>query len=444
MRRIDETPLDPQIAARLDAIDATLAGEPVDPEHAELAELALLLAASRPSVAPEFARSLDQRVARRFAAPAQSAAASGHARPWRPRGSWLGPLAGLSTAAVAAVVAVTVVASAGGGSSSSTSSTARGTATAAVAGSASGGIGTSASAPGGSAGVSASGGSTSTSAASSASSAPGAKSTPLIRTPSSAQSAPQSAQSNGAVFAPATPSASAPQPLPNGRKVIQSAQLALSAASSHIEAVAQELFDVVGRENGYVNDSTVTAGSGGYAQFQLSVPSSALQDTMTALSQLHYATVASRTDATQDVNGRYLNDQRKLTDERTLRTSLLKQLANATTQQQIDSLDARIHDAEASIRSDESTLRGLNHQIDFSGISVTINGAPAPVSHHHSSSGFTLARATHDAGRVLTVAAGVALITLAALAPVALLTALAWWIAVALRRRRREQALDLV
>jgi hypothetical protein len=56
--------------------------------------------------------------------------------------------------------------------------------------------------------------------------------------------------------------------------------------------------------------------------------------------------------------------------------------------------------------------------------------------------GFTLGRATHDAGRVLEVAAGVALIALAALLPAGLLVALALWIAAALRRRARERALD--
>jgi hypothetical protein len=45
---------------------------------------------------------------------------------------------------------------------------------------------------------------------------------------------------------------------------------------------------------------------------------------------------------------------------------LLKQLANATTAAQIQSLTAQIHDAEASISSDEATLRALNNQIDFS------------------------------------------------------------------------------
>jgi uncharacterized iron-regulated membrane protein len=75
---------------------------------------------------------------------------------------------------------------------------------------------------------------------------------------------------------------------------------------------------------------------------------------------------------------------------------------------------------------------------------LTIN-TPTPVlAHPAKSGGFTLGKASHDAGRVLTVAAGVALIALAALVPIALLIALAWWIAAAVRRRRREQALDLV
>jgi hypothetical protein len=421
MRRIDENPIDPEIAAQLGAIDATLAGEPVDPEHAELAELALLLAAEKPAPAPEFARSLDQRVQRRFVPLADGDFAVAAGRRWHR--SWLGPLAALSTATVAVVVAVVMISSTSGGGGSSAASTP----TLVKRPSASAGARTTTSA-GSSSAFGAVGSSPSGAARSSASSASG-------------QAALQPSTSAGSV-ASAAASAASPAPVPNGRKQIQSAQLALSSSPNHIDAVAQELFNVVGHENGYVNNSQVTAGAGAYAQFQLSVPSSALQDTMTALSQLRYATVASRTDATQDVNGQYLSDQRKLADARALRTSLLKQLANASTDQEIASLKAQIRDAEASIRSDEATLRGLNHKIDYSQISVTINGVAATPVHHHSS-GFTLGRATHDAGRVLTVAAGVSLIALAALVPIALIGALAWWIAASLRRRRREQALDL-
>src|SRR5437763_8075312 len=90
MRRLDDDMIDPEIEAALDAIDATLAGEPVDPEHAELAELALLLAASRPEIEPGFAGSLDERVARRFERPR--------------RFSWKAAVGVLAPAAVAAVV----------------------------------------------------------------------------------------------------------------------------------------------------------------------------------------------------------------------------------------------------------------------------------------------------------------------------------------------------
>jgi hypothetical protein len=167
---------------------------------------------------------------------------------------------------------------------------------------------------------------------------------------------------------------------------------------------------------------------------------------MAALSSLRYAHVASRTDSTRDVTDQYQSAVRSLADARALRTSLLKQLANATTAAQIQSLTARIHDAEASISSDEATLRGLNRQVDLSQVTLTINGGgvPVPVPSQTGSGGFTLGRAAHDAGRVLTVAAGVALVAAAALVPLALAAALAWWVVAAVRRRRREQALDLV
>jgi hypothetical protein len=60
----------------------------------------------------------------------------------------------------------------------------------------------------------------------------------------------------------------------------------------------------------------------------------------------------------------------------------------------------------------------------------------------HSSSNFTIGKGAHDAGRVLTVVAGGALIALAALVPIALVAGVAWWIIVAVRRRLRDQALD--
>jgi hypothetical protein len=226
--------------------------------------------------------------------------------------------------------------------------------------------------------------------------------------------------------------------------VVQSAQLQLAAAPNRIDDVAQEVYDVIGQLGGIVERSTVTqtGGSDGSADFQLSVPSASLGQAMSRLSSLNYASVLSRTDASQDITDQYGAAKRALSDARALRTSLLRQLANASTTEQIDSLRAQIRDAEASISSDEATLARLNRQVGFSqlGLDIGARSTPAPAPHH--SGGFGIGRAAHDAGRVLTVAAGVALIALAGLTPVALVAALLWWVGAAVRRRRREQALD--
>ncbi len=52
----------------LEAVDAALAGRHVAPEHAELAELAMLLRDERPEPAPAWATHLDRRVEARFPA----------------------------------------------------------------------------------------------------------------------------------------------------------------------------------------------------------------------------------------------------------------------------------------------------------------------------------------------------------------------------------------
>jgi hypothetical protein len=419
MRQRDELPLDPEIAAQLDAIDATLAGDPVDPAFAEIAELALLVRAERPAVRPGFAAELDERAARRFAPASSSGATSGLRARARSR---LWPAAGaLATALTAAIVAVVVLSSGHASRPRPLDGLVKAPQNVAASTTATSTTATSSSAA---------------SAPAAGALTPNAAAAPAATTPSAKTASPPATATFG-------PAASSVQPHQNGRKTVQSAQLALTVAPARIDAVAQEAFDAIGTENGIVEHSNVTSGTGGYADIQLSVPNANLGETMTRLSSLRFATVSQRTDISQDVNDQYVNDVRALRDARALRTSLLKQLAAAVTQQQIDSLNARIHDAEATIAGDERTLDSLNKKVNLSQIDLTINSGPVPVPLGTSSGGgFTLHRAVHDAGRVLVVVAGVALIALAVLVPLALLVALAAWIAATLRRRGREQALD--
>jgi hypothetical protein len=424
MRRLDDDLLDPEIADTLAVIDATLAGEAVDPAHAEVAELALLLAATRPEPAAEFSRELDQRVGERFRR-VEGGRTGSPAAPAARR--WLfTPAAAAAGGGLLAAVAVVVALSSGHFGNRTPIHSPATPAPANLKSQSSGAASSSASG----AQPEPSTGRTSP-----------APNTPAPESTLSAPAAPSTGPSSGDA-----PQGGTPQPPSNGRKVIQSATIDIGAPPGRIENVAQEVLNLVGGVGGIVDRSSVTATGGldGNARFELRVPSSALQRTMSALSRLKYAHVISRTDNTQDVNTRFVDANRQLADATALRAALLKQLANATSQQQIDSLKARIHDAEAAIAAAQGTLRTLNRQVDFSPISVTIEAtAGAGGGSGGDSGGFTIGKAAHDAVRVLAVAAGVALIALAGLVPAALLAALAWWIAATVRRRRREQALDL-
>lgn len=399
-----EAPLDPVLLAELDAIDATLAGDPVDPAHAELAELALLLAAGRPQPAERFAARLDAQVAR----PAPAAPSSGAAEPKRKAPRWRSrQVLGGSLAAGLAVAAVGLVIVGSASQPASMSSSAVSTAS-------------------------------STSASASASQTPAGSADALRAT--SATSA--SAASGGAVSRGPTayPLPAARQP---GRQVISSAQLALSTPPTHVEDVAGELFGVVGSEHGYVQSSSVTqtGGPDGSARLELSLPSGNLPNAMAELSRLRYAHVGSRTDASTDVTDQAAVAGRRLADARALRAALLRALAGATTPGQLDSLRGRLHDADSAISAAEQQVATLAHRVAFSSVTVTIAAAGAPVAHH--SSGLTVGRALHDAARVLSGAGAVLVLVAAILAGPLLLLAGTWWLLTRTRRRRREQALDL-
>jgi Domain of unknown function (DUF4349) len=394
MRTSDEGAMPSEVAAALLAVDATLAGDPVDPEYAELAELALILDADRPVPAEPFTSALDERVERRFARPARPARSGAR----RTRGWLLGSAAGL-TGALAAVVVAVVLAGHGGGASSASSSSA---------------------------------------------SAVGAPSRSAASPAAASAAGAGSASSTATNLSTASGKPPAPAPVPGGkRQIVQSAQLELSTAPARIDDVSQQVFNVVAIEKGIVQSSNVTATGdpNANAVFQLSVPSANLAPTLNALSSLHGANVVSRSDATSDITGQIGGAGQRLAEARALRRSLLGQLAAATTTAEVQSIQARLHDADASIASDLSTLRGLQHQVADSQIAVNIQATAAAAGH---GSSFTIGRALHDAGRVLVVVAGVALIALAVMVPVALVAALLAWAGFAIRRRRREHALDLV
>ncbi|ADB54208.1 DUF4349 domain-containing protein [Conexibacter woesei] len=423
MRRRERT--DPAAARELAAIDAALAGGPVGEEDAELARLATLLVAERPPAPPAFRAALDARVAERFPAPAPARAAPAVAG-----GRWrrllqrpLLPAVG-GTLAVALVALAIVLGQGGGGTVGGGAGTPAGSG--ASSGAAADGAAPGSAAQGGAAADEAAPGGAR--AGATAGDAPAAKAAP-----ESAGTAP--ADSDGAA-APASPAAPGAQ-----RKVEQSSAIELGAPAGKVDDVAQDVLGVVARQQGIVDQSSVaTGGAGGEARFELRIPAARLQAALAQLSGLADAQVLARTDDTLDVNQAYVSVRRRLAGAEAERGALLRSLRAADTETETNRLRARLDGVERAIAGLQRSQRALDRRVDYSRVALTVRAVEG--GGEDDGAAFTPGSALDDAGRVLAVTAGVAVIALAALVPLALLAACAWPLARAVRRRRREQALD--
>jgi hypothetical protein len=397
MRRPDDT-LDPQVERELAALDAALAGEPVDPDLAELAELALAARAARPEISSEFAARLDGR------------AAAGFPRPPRRVDRVVAPVRGLRVRArasrrmllpalgAAATLLVGLVVLASVLNSSSDDNTLR---------------------------------------------------------PTSGRTSPSQERTDGGEGPTGAPSARAgAEPVPPGnddgfatgrpRRVERQASLTLETASDKIGDVSDGVIRATDSVGGIVVTSSVSSGDEGRggATFSLRVPTRRLDDALARLSKL--AHVRSRTQNSQDVTGAFVSAQERLDAALAERQGLLRQLARADTPNETASIRERLRLVQSEIASARAQVRGLRTRTDFSAVSVTIEpGSSGAVFGSSGDDGtWTPGDAVGDAVRVLEVFAGVAVVGAAVLGPFALLGLGAGFAARGVRRRRREQALE--
>ncbi|MCW3015373.1 MAG: hypothetical protein JWO02_2465 [Solirubrobacterales bacterium] len=413
--------LDPVIADELRHLEAALDGAPfADPD------LLALVAAVRDDIAPprdEFRRELDARAAAGFPA-------GGGARAWiaalRRRLAdspfTLVPALGLAAAAlIALVVGIGVLrdgGTTGGGSSLSAVPEQQ-------QGQAAGAAGTKSSAD---------------SAAGTSSAAPSSR-------PSKSQSF--DTQGSTPSVAPLTPpivpptGPTAPGTPAFGRKVEQTTRLSLTTSAGKLQEVADGVVRVTQAAGGVVEQSSVdSTDRGGTAAFTLSVPSAKADETVKRLSAL--AHVSSMSQSATDITGSFVSVVDRLSDARAERRALLKALDAAKTPEGIARLRDRIRANRAEIATLKGQLNGLRNRANNTVLSVTLTARGAEAGDKGGAGGgsWTPGDAAGDALRVLEVAAGVLLITLAVALPLGLLLAPALLGARVARRRRREQALD--
>lgn len=240
----------------------------------------------------------------------------------------------------------------------------------------------------------------------------------------------QSAATSSSSSAPA--GAAAP-----GRVQQLGASITLGTTPANVQGVSDEIGRIAVRFGGYVQASSVQTQTQGVSEGTLSLrtPSAKLGAMLAAIAQL--ASVRAENQSLQDITGSYNSAHQRLTDALAERQALLRALASATGEGQVDSLRARLAEARNAITQAQSAFNSIAHQAATAEVEVTVRGdQPA------TSEGLSVHRGLRDAGKVLLVTLTAILILAAVLVPLGLLAAAISGGRSALRRRRREQILD--
>ncbi len=230
------------------------------------------------------------------------------------------------------------------------------------------------------------------------------------------------------------------------RKIARRVDLKLATSPEKFRGAANEVLDVVRDHRGFVSQSRVSGGDPdvkrsrtGQARFELRIPAGELSSALAALSDL--GNVVSRTDGQIDITGRFVSTKQRIADLEASRGRLLRELETAYTTTEQDAIERQLQIVEAQLADAGEELGDLQKRVQLVPVTVTIT-ADRTIDEADDEGAWSIGDAFDDAGRVLEVVAGVLVVSAAVVIPVGLLVLLAWLTAREIARRRRESALD--
>jgi hypothetical protein len=237
-----------------------------------------------------------------------------------------------------------------------------------------------------------------------------------------------------------------PKEAPSGfgqRDIERSASIVLGTKPGEVAGAAAKVYQAVHAVNGVVLNSSVSSGRAGAtgATFSLLIPSRKLDDALASFSQI--AEVRSRHDGTNDITAPTVGATEELRDSNASIEGLLKELGDVETEAERESVEARLREERRHHAAIRASLEHLHKRASMSEVSLRIvTGRGAGVTPPSKGSGdWSVGDALHDAGHILTIAAGVVLIALAVLVPIALILLLVWLANRFRIRRLRERTL---
>lgn len=216
----------------------------------------------------------------------------------------------------------------------------------------------------------------------------------------------------------------------------RSASLVLQTETQKVREVSGRAISIVQGVGGIVVSSNLSEqGKRAAATLELSIPTRALDATLEQLTEL--ATVKSLSEGSVDITRPFVSAEDRLKDARAERKQLLEALGNATTDFEAEAIRKQLDDARDEISRAEADFQNIARRGRLADVSLQIEGKP-----ESDDGSWSLGEAADDALDVLRTVAGVLLIAAAILVPLGALIAIAVFAALAIRRRRRERALD--
>jgi Domain of unknown function (DUF4349) len=233
-------------------------------------------------------------------------------------------------------------------------------------------------------------------------------------------------------IAPVPPDGSRPR---NGRAQVQelSASLGLSTDADQLQQAADGVVEVTNRYDGFVDSSDVRVGGRqSHASFSLRIPATDLRNALEDLSELGRVTL--RDEASTNVTGAYVDAGKTYREAHAKVDSLLAQLRDASDPAEAAEIRQQLIPARQQLAAARAALRGIKQRVTYAPVSVQIRA--------DGDGSWSIGDAANDAVGVLEAIAGVALIALAVLVPLAALLILGSVGAREFSRRRREATLD--
>jgi hypothetical protein len=224
------------------------------------------------------------------------------------------------------------------------------------------------------------------------------------------------------------------------RDVERSTEMVLGTDPEGVADASAQVFEAVHAAHGVVLRSSSTNGSEGHAgaQFDLLIPSGRLDDALAAFSGI--AEVRSRHDGTVDITAPTVGANERLQDSQARIDALLNELAASETEAEREAIEAQLGSERRKSARLGAQLTALHKRASLSRVSLRIVADGSSTG--SSGGGWDAGDAIGDAGRILAVAAGVTIVGLAVLGPIALLALVLWLANRAWVRRGRERALS--